>query len=299
MPTGRNPGLRGSAPQHNLQRSVAPYDGPPEERGRSRSASQSRARSASRAPSGTARPTVIPGMDPDTNRAYVLNRNVDFGGMAYTLRSGVSHYSSLFSLLCWFCRVLPGLHIAYESVSSSDFTQNSFTLRANTHSMYPALAIHKACHSIFLPSVPKGYGCKHFPVVSFILLRLYKPCSLPKLLLSFNHPSCLFSPHHYFPCHFPCHQRSFLSINHSTYETHSTFDLHQAPSCLLPTLPPLRRTPRKTPRRLPSRLYLFLINHISVGSSFQKIWLNSLLPLPWVVTIFTLLGSLLTSIVIR
>ena len=84
MPNGRNPAARGARGVQPPVSNPAIFDGPGEERGRSRSASRTRSASQSRARA----PSVEPGLDPITGRAYVLNRNVDFGGAAYALRLG-------------------------------------------------------------------------------------------------------------------------------------------------------------------------------------------------------------------
>ena len=86
MPTGQNRGGRVAHPPP-VSMTMA-YDGPADDRGRSRSVSQNRTpQAASRAQSFTR----IIGYDQTTGRPPFLNRNVDFGGQAYQLRSGVSH----------------------------------------------------------------------------------------------------------------------------------------------------------------------------------------------------------------
>ena len=87
-------------PQRNPSelQAIAPQDldGSPEEtRGRTAPSSQPRSRSGSqgRAPSaggGNKKAKVPIGYDPDTGRAYDMVKNVDLGGNAYRLRSGVS-----------------------------------------------------------------------------------------------------------------------------------------------------------------------------------------------------------------
>ena len=80
---------------HGYAPANAAYDGPTSEPGRSRSGSRTRSTGAqSRAPSETR--GVIVGYDAKTNRPPVLNRNIDFGGMAYMLRNQVvSHFISV------------------------------------------------------------------------------------------------------------------------------------------------------------------------------------------------------------
>ena len=102
MPAGRNPAARGARGVQPPVSSPATFDGPAEDRGRSRSASRARSASQPR----TRGLSVEPGLDPVTGRAYVLNRNVDFGGAAYALRlGGVSdtHLLLLYMLLRSIC----------------------------------------------------------------------------------------------------------------------------------------------------------------------------------------------------
>ena len=72
------------------------YDGPASDRGRSPSGGQSGSRrpSPARATAGGGRSKVPAGFDPETGKAYVLQKNVDLGGAAYNLYNKVSTFFS-------------------------------------------------------------------------------------------------------------------------------------------------------------------------------------------------------------
>ena len=97
MPSGQNPALRGQAPPV----SGSYFDGPGSEAGRSRSGSRTRSQGSATRDSSANRPAAVPaGYDTKSGRAPVLNRNVDFGGMAYLLRNGVVSHLHLLHIPC-------------------------------------------------------------------------------------------------------------------------------------------------------------------------------------------------------
>ena len=142
MPSGQNPNARGTRGGYGPPVSMGPavYDGPASDRGRSRSASRTRtSQPGSRTQSQG--PAVPAGLDPKTGRAYVLNRNVDFGGQVYQLLSGVSltvflvsTYASLCLCVIASCpkHVNAARHIAFRPTSRPSF----FVLSSRYTSQY-------------------------------------------------------------------------------------------------------------------------------------------------------------------
>ena len=105
-PANRPQQQQQAVPSQNL-------DGAPDTRGRTQSPSQAGSRSGSkaRAPSASGRgdkkPPVAKGYDPETRKAYDLLKNVDLGGNAYSLKSGVSIHFSCCLLSTFTC--VPGI----------------------------------------------------------------------------------------------------------------------------------------------------------------------------------------------
>ena len=132
-PPANRPQQQQAVPSQNL-------DGAPDTRGRTQSPSQAGSRSGSkaRAPSasggGDKKPPVAKGYDPETRKAYDLLKNVDLGGNAYSLKSGVSiHFSLLsieeFQMRAWnfFATVIVLLHLHIHVLHHSHCHLSSVT----------------------------------------------------------------------------------------------------------------------------------------------------------------------------
>lgn len=175
MPAGRNPAARGARGVQPPVSSPATFDGPAEDRGRSRSASRTRSASQSR----TRGLSVERGLDPLTGRAYVLNRNVDFGGAAYALRlGGVSdtYLLLLYMLLRAVC--LHNVHAPHMCLSvptSYSSTQHSLD-NSHTKTINSPL-----CDTICMTICPPQ---RITTCLAQIFLYIYPRNSLPSL-----HPS--------------------------------------------------------------------------------------------------------------
>lgn len=128
-------------PPQQQQQAVPPQnlDGAPDTRGRTQSPGQSGSRSGSkaRAPSasgGDKKSKVAKGYDPETRKAYDLLRNVDLGGNAYTLKSGVSIHFSLFSIVQFQMRAW--------SFATAIVLLHSHTLSPFTSPIHPIVTRH-------------------------------------------------------------------------------------------------------------------------------------------------------------